>query len=359
MTPTTAPSAPPLFDAATLSHLAGRPGPCLTVLLPACSPGSGSGERHTVLESLFHTLPAPDAVQLLGRIEDALAAHGLNGGGPGLAIVAGSGYLEIYRAPVPAPQIEQDSYPFVLPLLPDALAPHDFFVLELSEKQLRLMHYLHGELTPLELPGTMAASLEQFRHREDHGDQNRENRTSTGSVPGTIGARRFGTLSEREDASLHRERFFARADDSLAALLGPRLLLLMGVDEEVAAFRRVAKHCQMFAEQIPHPAVRHLPLREIAQRASECALSHGRARGTGALNEIREKADRRLTLAGNEAILEAARAGRVHLVCIPEAAGASRDEQLLWNAAAIETLRHRGEVLVAGDTRELAALLRY
>ena len=359
MTLTPATSIPQMIDAAVLSHLARRRGECATVLLPASHPGADEGDRRLVLEGLFHSLTAPDANELRARIEAELVAHRLSGGGAGVAVVAGVGFLDLYQSPVRTAHMEQGPYPWVLPLLLEATAPQDFLVLGLSQKLLRLVHYLQGEATAVELPAETPTSLETFRHREDRGDQNMENRASAGSTPGTMGALRFGTLSEREDAHLHLEHFFARVDASVSPVLGKRPLLLIGLEEEVAAFRRVAKHCHLFVEQISHAGMRDLPLRDIAHLAHECALSRQRAAGLEALGKIREKADRRLALEGNEEVLEAARAGRVHLLCVPELAGESQGERAEWNAAALETLSHGGEVLVVANTPILAALLRY
>jgi len=360
MTPTIAPSPqPPILDPAILSQLASHRGCCVTVLLPANHPGAAGGSRRAMIESLFHGLNSPDASQLRSRIEEVLVAHQLQGGGMGLAAVAGSGYLEVYRVPVETAQLKQEDHPFLLPLLPEVLRPQEFFILSLGEKQLRLMHYAHGEATRVELPDGMIKGLEEFRHREDHGDQNRENRSSAGSAPGAMGALRFGTLSEREDAHMHREHFFARADESLAPLVGQGRLLLMGLDEQVADFRRVGKHCALFADHLPHPAGRDLPVREIAQKARACAQHDYRARGVEVVGQIREMARRQLALEGNEEVLDAARAGRVHRLCVPEVASASSEEQTLWNAAAAETLNHKGEVFIVDVIQALAARLRY
>jgi len=360
MTPTIAPSPlPPIMDPAILSQLASHRGSAVTVLLPASHPGANDGSRHTLLESLFHGLTSLDAKKLRSRIEEVLTAHQMQGGGMGLAAVAGSGYLEVYRVPVEAAQFMQADHPFLLPLLPEVLAPREFFILSLGEKQLRLMQYAHGYATRVDLPDGMIESLEEFRHPQEHGDQNRENRSSAGSAPGAMGALRFGTLSEREDAHMHREHFFARADESLAPLVGKGRLLLMGLDEQVADFRRVAKHCALFAEHLPHPAGRDLPVREIAQEAHACGQRDYRARGLQVLGQIREMSRRQLALEGNEAVLDAARAGRVHQLCVPELATASSEEQTLWNAAAAETLNYKGEVFTVGAIQELAARLRY
>lgn len=359
MTPSLTTSAPDFVDASTLSHLARCQGPCITVLLPASHPGAQESERHAVLESLFHGLTAPDADGLRGRIEKELLAKHINGGGPGVALVAGSGFLEIYQASLQKAQIEQGDVPFILPLLSEALAPQDFLILSLSEKQMSVIHYLQGEATMLGMPTDAPESLEAFRHREARGEQNIEARASAGSTPGTMGALRFGTDLEREDSHAHRERYFARVDESLSPVLGKRLLLLLGVEEEVATFRRVAKHCQLFSGQLGHPAGRDLPLRDIAQQARECALAHLKMAGRKELGEIREKSDRRLALEGNEEVLDAAHAGRVHVLCVPQQADASRAEQELWNAAAVATLNHGGRLLVVNDTSVLAASLRY
>lgn len=102
--------------------------------------------------------------------------------------------------------------------------------------------------------------------------------------------------------------------------------------------------------------MRDLPVREITQMAHECALSRRRAEGKEALRKFRERGNRKLALDDSAAVLEAAKAGRVHLLCVPEATEGA--EEALWNLAVAETLSHGGEVFTAPAT-SLAAVLRY
>ena len=165
----------------------------------------------------------------------------------------------------------------------------------------------------------------------------------------------FGTHTEREDEPIHLHRFFAEVDERLAPMLGHRLLLLMGIETEIAEFRRAAKHCHLFAEAIPR-GMRDLALREITQMARECALSRRRAEGREALRKFRERGNRKLAIDDSAAVLEAAKAGRVHQLCVPEATEGT--EEALWNLAVAETLSHGGEVFTAPAVG-LAAMLRY
>jgi len=360
MTPKLTISQPLPLDSESLRQLARRKGECLTVLLPASRPGAPDGDRLVTLHGLYHASPALADSDLRRKVESALQEDRLRGGGDGLAIFAGEDFLDFYTAPVETAALVADTYSFLLPLLLEATAPQDFFALGLGQKHLRLFHYLHGVCTPVEHPADLPASLEAFRHTDSRGDLNRQGSSASGGSSGGASAVNFGVLSEREDLDLHLERFFARVDAGIAPILGHRLLLLMGVEDEVAAFRRAAKHCHLFAEQISHN-VRDASLRDIAQWARECALTRRRAEGREALRKFRERGDRSLAVDQPDAILDAATTGRVHLLCVPE--GASPHAALV-NAAAAETLSHGGEVFTVpmealSPSRPMVAILRY
>ncbi len=335
--------------------MARRRGQCLTALLPAIHPGATEGHRLVTIESLFHSLKSPEDQALRTKIEGALMTQDLSGGGNGLAVFAGPDFVEIYRAPVAAPMIHQGQACFILPLLLEANAQQDFLILGISKKLLRLVHYLHGECVELALSTGMPENLEVFRHREAHGGPSSQNSSPAGGSEGGLGSVQFGTRTEREDEPIHLHRFFAEVDERLAPLLGHRLLLLMGIDTEIAEFRRAAKHCHLFAEAIPH-GMRDLALREITQMARECALSRRRAEGREVLRKFREHGNRKLAIDDSAAVLEAAKAGRVHQLCVPETTEGA--EEALWNLAVVETLSHGGEVFTT-PSASLAALLRY
>ena len=353
------------LDSESLNQLARRRGDCLTVLLPPIHPGAAEGDRLTTLRSLFHPLVSSEQVALRLRIENALVEQGMGGGGSGLAIFAGLDFLEIYRAPIQSAQIVTGNYYFLLPFLLDAGTPKDFLILGVSEKLLRLLHYEQGECTPLELPPGMPANLEEF-HGGEARDENTKNHSSSGSVKGKAQSVRFGTSAENEDSALHLVPFCARLDESLAPVLGNRSLLLMGLDEAIAAFRRGAKHCALFAGGIAQ-GMRDLPLREITHMAGECALTQRREEGMTAFRKIHERGDGNLETVGNKGALELARAGRIHILCVPEFDSGQQDslqnEESL-NAAVAETLSHGGEVFTvrAADVapaHALASMLRY
>lgn len=358
MTDTPARSTPLLLDADILGHLARRRGLCLTVLLPPIHPGAPEGHRLVMLESLFHSLKSQVDLALQTKVEGALMAQDLSGGGSGLAIFAGADFVEIYRAPVESPKIHQGEACFLLPLLLESNAQQDFLILGISKKLLRLVHYRHGECTELALSAGMPENLEAFSQRESHGAPHRQNASAVGGSHGGLGAVQFGTQTGREDEPIRLHRFFTEVDERLAPLLGHRLLLLMGIETEIAEFRRAAKHCHLFAEAIPH-GMRDLALREITQMARECALSRRRAEGRELLRKVRERGNRKLASDDSMAVVEAAKAGRVHQLCVPEASEGA--EETGWNLAVVETLSHGGEVFTgpAGSSAGLAALLRY
>lgn len=365
MTSTTSTVSTRPLDAESLAQLARRRGECITVLLPSSHPGASEGDRLTTLRSLFHSFVSSEQVALRMKIETALLEQVMTGGGSGLAIFAGQDFFEIYNAPVQSPKVFEGTYCFLLPFLLDVGTPKDFFILGVSEKLLRLLHYLHGECTPLELPSAMPANLEESHGGEDR-EQNTRNHSSGGSAKGKGQSVRFGSSGEPDESALHLVPFCAQLDERLAPALGERTLLLMGHEEAIAAFRRAAKHCSLFAGAISQ-GMRDLPMRDITQLAGECALAQRREEGMQAFRNIHERGDGNLASGGNKAALEFAQAGRIHILCVPEFDSAQQDslqnEESL-NAAVAETLSHGGEVFTvraedAAPAQPLAAQLRY
>ncbi|MBY0503894.1 MAG: hypothetical protein K2X03_08285 [Bryobacteraceae bacterium] len=351
MTPSLMPSHPPHLDAEVLEHLARHRGDCLTVLLPALRPGAPEGDRLITLQGLFHALPAHAGDPMRGKVEKAVLEHGPSRGGSGLAIFAGLDFVETYDAPVHEPRIYAGAACLLLPFLLEVQAPQDFFVLGLGRNHIRWLRYQHGECVALNLPFGVPASLDEFR-RPVHTDPHARNFSGTG--PG------FGTGHESEDLDLHLHHFFARVEEGLYPEFGHRLLLLVGLEDELAAFRRAARHGHLFAEQIPHGSSA-LSLREIAQAARDCALHRRRREGQEALRRFQERRNRKLTSCAPEEILEAAQSGRIHLLCVPETAPETVPDAVhdLWNLAAVETFRHGGEVFSVDPPASLCAILRY
>lgn len=332
-----------------LRALAKVPGPCITLFVPGARPGAGDGLRRVALAGLVKTAAErlaehPAAEVLLSPLEKLARDPDLELGGPGLAIFRAPDYFELCEAPAdwPAAVMVGDSF-HLLPLVEAAGPPAEFFVLALSRKRVRLYQYRSGEIRERELPAGVPKDLKSAGLFEppDHAAHR-----STGT--------HFGTGSDREAARAHLYEFCKMVDRGLAKTLDGRLLLLAGVHEELTEYRRAAEYPHLFAEEIGGNADLANPV-ELARFAAEAARAHYLRQGEAMLARFAEMTDRKRTLAHPAAVIEAAREGRVHMLCVPEGAAEA-------NAMVVETLAHGGEVFTLPRERmpgEVAAILRF
>jgi hypothetical protein len=141
-------------------------------------------------------------------------------------------------------------------------------------------------------------------------------------------------------------------------------LLLMGVHEEVVAYRRTAKHAHILTADCLG-SIDFLTLTDIAGRAAKACRAHHQLLAERVFAEYQEMPDRARTLADVPAVVRAAAEGRVHRLCVrmgTEVPGPDGEE--LINAAVVETLRAGGEVFILAQDKmraehPLAAILRY
>jgi hypothetical protein len=138
----------------------------------------------------------------------------------------------------------------------------------------------------------------------------------------------------------------------------------MGVHEEVAAYRRAAKHAHILTADCLG-SIDVLTLPDIAVRAAEACRKHHQSMAERVLAEHQEMPDRGRTLADVPAVVRAAGEGRVHRLCVrvgTEVPGPDGEEQI--NAAVVGTLRAGGEIFMLPQDKmppaiPLAAILRY
>lgn len=367
------------LDESALKLLAARSGPCITIQVPGFHPGARDGARRTLLHDLVSSASAQigaakvaGAAELLAPLEHIAREEAIEAGGSAFAIFRSPQFIARYATPAGlAGQAVVASHFRLTPFLAAALAPTTFFILGLSKKYLRLFEYKQGECRELPLPDGVPSSLEEAG-AFDAPDHDLQNRSAAGSSSGTMGGVHFGTLSDREAKGEYLHHYFLLIDRGLK--LGAAPLLLAGVHEEVAAYRRYAKHGRILDSEIVG-TVEFLTLSEIAERASGAAVADHTERGQAVLAAYREMTDRRRTLGDVREVLRAAILGRVHQLCVraqtefvspmeAEVDFVHAAGEDLINAAVVETLKAGGEVFVLPQiampaTAPVAAILRY
>jgi len=252
---------------------------------------------------------------------------------------------------------------YLTPFVSSAFAPHEFFVLGLSMKHLRLFRYVNGECYELPLPAAVPPSLDAAGGF-DKPDHQLENRSASGPSTGAMKGVRVGTLSDREAFPEYLHHFFGIVDRGLKPTLDGKPLLLMGVHEEVAAYRRAAKHPHILTPDCLGNT-EFLTTSNVAVCAADACRKHYQLLAERVLAEYREMPDRSRTLADVPAVVRAAAEGRVHRLCVrtgSEVAGPSGED--LVNTAVVETLRAGGEAFMLPQDKmtaaqPLAAILRY
>ena len=365
-----------ILDGPALKFLAGCQGPCITIVVPAHHPGAQEGSRKALVHGLVRAAAeqmkggklAGKAAELLAPLEEIAQESGVEAGGAGFAIFRSPEYTARYYLPAtpeksPVEKLVIGDHFCLTPFVADALALHEFFVLGLSMKQLRFFRYVNGECHELPLPAGVPASLDAAGGF-DQPDHRLETRSAGGSSNGTMRGVRVGTLSDREKFPEYLHHFFEIVDRELKPTLDGKPLLLMGVHEEVVAYRRTAKHAHILSADCLG-SIDFLTLPDIAARATKACRAHHQLIAERVLADYQEMSDRSRTLADVPAVALAAGEGRVHRLCVragTEVAGPLGED--LVNAAVVETLRAGGEVFMLPNNKmppalPLAAILRY
>jgi hypothetical protein len=157
-------------------------------------------------------------------------------------------------------------------------------------------------------------------------------------------------------------------------VLNQKPLLLMGVREEIAAFRRVSAYDWLLDSEVDGNWDA-LGMAQLAQHAHRASIDEYQRVGKAIVAEAREMRDRTRASFDAREIMHAARDGRVHRLCVradTEVMGplpstiskAKMHREDLANAAVVETLKHGGEVYVLPqdampETDPVCAVLRY
>jgi hypothetical protein len=280
---------------------------------------------------------------------------------------------EIFRHfGLPAPISERlivASHPHITPVLAHLMPQQEFYVLAIAKKLLRLGRWHNGQCTEVLLPASVPKSFEEALvfDQPDHDLQSR----SAGGSSAQVGPTRFGTGSERDLVHDRLHHYFQIVDRELTGFLKDVPLVLVGITQELAAYRSVSKYPHLLAARPTSPE--HLTWDELKERSQEAVLEAQRREAERVLGEFRETARRDHVTSGIREVLEAAREGRVHKLLLekdteheglfPVDSARLEGEQDLINAAAVETIRGHGEVYML-DRGELgdcpiAALLRY
>ncbi len=313
---------------------------------------------------------------LLKPLEELAENPASLGGGSGLAVYVSPGFFGHFQLLAPTRErLIVASHPHIAPVLAYRMPQRVFYVLAISKKLLRLGRWHDGQFAENPLPSGVPTSFEED-FVFDQPDHDLQNRSAAGSPSAQVGPARFGTGSERDLVHERLQRYFQLVDRELTGLLEGAPLVLVGVAEELAAYRLVSEYPHVLAAKPTSPG--HLTWAELRDLGQEAVLETLRREAKKALAEFREMARRDHAASGVREVLEAAREGRIHKLLLeknaeqegllgpsfPMDSGHVEGEQDLINAAAVETIRGRGEVHLVEEGEldalgRVAAILRY
>ncbi len=270
---------------------------------------------------------------------------------------------------------------YVRPLLAELIKPKTFYVLALSQKDIRLLCCTNSSSEEVALSNRgVVTSFEQYMNsaKPDH-TQNlgASAGPSSGSSKGVFN----GTGTEKEDRDKYLLHFYKQIDRGVNEVLRGKSapLVLAGVDYELSLYRDINSYPNLSAEAV-HGAPNGLKAGEMHARAIEAMerdyhrklddalATYDHKVGAGATNRLRD-------------IVTAVREGRVLTLFVSDTLGqpgsfnestyavkgresGSVDDEDLVNDAAIQTILRAGQVFVVPNTKmphgaPLAATYRF
>jgi hypothetical protein len=366
-----------------LSAVCAATGPFLSISLPARHPGAAELPRtqglKTILrnaaQELEHRRFQGPIDQLLKPLEELAKDPASLSGGSDSVIFVSPGLFHHSSLPTPiSERLVVASHPHITPLLAHLMPQHEFYVLAIGKKLLRFGRWHNSQCTEVPLPADVPKSFEETLPLEqpDHDLQSR----SAGGPSGQVGTTRFGVGAERDQLHERLRHYFQTVDRALTGFLKDRTVVLVGIAQELAAYRSISKYPHLLTAE-PTSSER-LTWSELEEHGRHAVLKARRAEAESALGEFKETARRDHTAIGVREVLEAAREGRVHKLIVennaehegllgpsfPVDSARLEGNQDLINAAAVETIRAHGEVHIVnpgeiGDSSAVAAILRY
>jgi Bacterial archaeo-eukaryotic release factor family 3 len=322
------------------------PGPFVTVFLPACHPGAPDLPRtermKTILRNAAQELERRRFHGPIGQILKPLEKLADNPanliGGSDSVIFASPGNFRHLRLLSPTRErLIVASHPHITPLLADLVPEHEFYVLAITKKLLRLGRWYGGQCTEVPVPAGVPKSFEEVLvfDRPDHDLQNRSPAAASASQ---VGPARFGTGSERDLVHERLRRYLQLVDRNLTGSLKGAPLVLVGVAEELAAYRSVSEYPRVLAAKPSSPE--HLTWAELGERAKGAVMAARREEAERVLAEFRETARRDRVISGIREVLAAAHEGRVHRLLVEKDA---EHQALLGPSFPIDSARVEGE----------------
>ena len=269
---------------------------------------------------------------------------------------------------------------YIRPLLPELTRDKTFYILALSQKNVRLLRCTPRTSEEIPFPPHTATSYDAYMNtaKPDHMS---DNRATPGPGAGSSKGVMFTTSSEREDKDEYLAHFFRQIDRGAEEVLRGKTepVVLAGVEYELALYRslnsslRLAQECVQGAPNSLKSGEMHARaldalLRCYEKKIDEALAQYNHRVGAGASNRLKD-------------VVTAAHDGRVLTLLVSDSlestgvfdesthtvkgrqTGSAEDEDLI-NDAAVQTILHAGQVFVVSNGKmpngaPLAATFRF
>jgi hypothetical protein len=342
--------------------------------------------RQAEEQLLANGLRSQETQELLQPVQQLLADHIFwQRQSPGLAFFLASQVSRAYRIPLSLDELVVVARRFhVKPLLPLLSGDGHFYVLALSQKEVRLLQGTRYSIREVALPGVPQGIAEALRYdvveKRSHHYPGSQGRAAGGISP--VAGHGVGVedaTHEPHDALL---RYFQQVNTGLRAILrtAHAPLVLAGVEYLLPIYRRANSYPYLLEEGVTgNPE--GLRAEELQERALTIVQPHFQRSQEGAAAQYRQLTGTGRVVSDIGGVVTAAYEGRIETLFVAidvqqwgifqgesravevhqEAVAGSED---LLNVAAMYTLQRRGTVYAVApqqmpDRTPAAAILRY
>lgn len=272
---------------------------------------------------------------------------------------------------------------YIRPLLPELTRDKTFYILALSQKDVRLLRCTTQSSEEVEFPASTVPNFEEYMNsvKPDHVS---ERGAATGPASGGNKGVTTGTTAVRENRDNKDEylaNFFRQVDhgvnDCLKGKTDP--LIPVGVEYEIALYRSVNKYLHLAEESVEgapnslksgemHARAIAAMLRCYEHKIDEALAEYDHKVGGGASNRLKDVVTaahegRVLTLLVSDSLETTGKFDESTYTVTGRETGTSEDEDLV-NDAVVQTVLHAGQVYVAPNGKmpngaPLAAIYRF
>jgi hypothetical protein len=269
---------------------------------------------------------------------------------------------------------------YVRPLLPELVRARTFYILALSQKDVRMLRCTPRSSEEQTFPDGIATSFDAYMNTAKP-DHTRSNITSAGHSGGHTKGVVGSTDTEREDKPEYLAHFFRQIDRGVNQLLrgSSDPVIPVAVEYELAQYRSLNTYPHLL-DEAGQGAPNGLKAGEMRARALEALTRSYQKKADKALAEYDHKAGGGASNRLKE-VVTAARDGRVVTLLVSDtlenagtfnetthsvkggSKGEAENEDLV-NGAVVETLLHAGQVFTVPNNRmphgaPAAAIFRY